>query len=62
MAHDPSFPNIDLGLGEVFFKIPKTTAVRFDKSDTNKFEDKFYINIKNGETESLLYHGKVEII
>ena len=62
LAHDPSFPNIDLGLGEVFFKIPKTTAVRFDKTDTNKFEDKFYINIKNGETESLLYHGKVEII
>jgi len=62
MTHDPSFPNIDLGLGEVFFKIPKTTAVRFDKTDTNKFEDKFYINIKNGETESLLYHGKVEII
>ena len=62
VVHDPSFPNIDLGLGEVFFKIPKTTAVRFDKTDTNKFEDKFYINIKNGETESLLYHGKVEII
>lgn len=62
IAHDPSFPNIDLGLGEVFFKIPKATAVRFDKKDTNKFDDKFYINIKNGETESLLYHGKVEII
>ena len=62
IAHDPSFPNIDLGLGEVFFKIPKATAVRFDKKDTNRFEDKFYINIKNGETESLLYHGKVEII
>ena len=62
IAHDPSFPNIDLGLGEVFFKIPKSTAVRFDKEDTNKQSDKFYINIKNGETESLLYHGKVEII
>jgi len=62
IAHDPSFPNIDLGLGEVFFKIPKGTAVRFDKKDANVFEDKFYINIKNGETESLLYHGKVEIV
>jgi hypothetical protein len=62
ITHDPSFPNIDMGLGEVFFKIPKATAVRFDKADTNKQSDKFYINIKNGETESLLYHGKVEII
>lgn len=62
ISHDPSFPNIDLGLGEVFFKIPKSTAVRFDRKDTNIYSDKFYINIKNGETESLLYHGKVEII
>jgi len=62
IIHDPSFPNIDLGLGEVFFKVPKATAVRFDQEDTNKFSDKFYINIKNGETESLLYHGKVNII
>lgn len=62
ISHDPSFPNIDLGLGEVFFKIPKSTAVRFDRKDTNIYSDKFYINIKNGETESLLYHGKVEIV
>jgi hypothetical protein len=62
IAHDPSFPNIDLGLGEVFFKVPRSTAVRFDQADTNKFSDKFYINIKNGETESLLYYGKVNII
>ena len=62
IAHDPSFPNIDLGLGEVFFKIPKATAIRFDQEDTNKLSDKFYINIKNGETESLLYHGKVNIV
>lgn len=62
ISHDPSFPNIDLGLGEVFFKIPKATAVRFDKKDTNINPDKFYINLKNGETESLLYHGKVEIV
>lgn len=62
IVHDPSFPNVDLGLGEVFFKVPKATAVRFDQEDTNKFSDKFYINIKNGETESLLYHGKVNII
>jgi hypothetical protein len=62
IAHDPSFPNVDLGLGEVFFKVPRSTAVRFDQEDTNKFSDKFYINIKNGETESLLYYGKVNII
>ena len=62
IVHDPSFPNIDLGLGEVFFKIPKATAVRFDQEDTNKVSDKFYVNIKNGETESLLYHGKVNIV
>lgn len=62
ISHDPSFPNVDMGAGEVFFKIPKSTAVRFDQSSTNQFEDKFYINIKNGATESLLYHGKVNII
>ncbi len=62
IPHDPSFPNVDLGLGEVFFKIPKDTAVRFDKEDANANSDKFYINIKNGETESLLYYGKVNII
>ncbi len=62
IPHDPSFPNIDLGLGEVFFKIPKDTAVRFDRKDANAKSDNFYINIKNGETESLLYYGKVDII
>lgn len=60
--HNPTFPDVDLGKGEVFFKVPKSTAVRFDQADTNTVADKFYINLKNGETESLLYHGKVNII
>jgi len=62
ISHDPSFPNVDMGAGEVFFKIPKSTAVRFDQTATNQTYDKFYINIKNGNTESLLYHGTVNII
>lgn len=62
ISHDPSFPGVDLGIGEVFFKVPKSVAVRFDQSDTNQNADKFYINIKNGSTESLLYYGKVNII
>jgi hypothetical protein len=60
--HDPTFPDIDLGKGEVFFKVPKSVATRFDQADTNAEADKFYINLKNGQTESLLYHGKVKII
>jgi len=62
ISHDPSFPGVDLGIGEVFFKVPKSVAVRFDQSDTNQTSDKFYINIKNGSTESLLYYGTVNII
>lgn len=60
--HDPSFPDIDMANGEVYFKIPKSVATRFDQSNTNQFEDKFYINIKNGDAESLLCHGKINII
>ena len=59
---DPSFPDVDLGVGEVLFKIPKATAARFDESDANEYADKFYINLVNGSTSSLLYHGKVNII
>lgn len=62
ISHNPTFPDVDLGKGEVFFKIPKATAVRFDQEDTNLTQDKYYINLKNGETESLLYYGKVNII
>ena len=60
--HDPNFPDIDLGKGEVLFKVSKAIASRFDQKDTNIFPDKFYINLKNGDTESLLYYGKVNII
>lgn len=60
--HNPNFPDIDLGKGEVLFKVTKSIATRFDQPDTNASADKFYINLKNGETESLLYHGKVNII
>lgn len=62
ISHDPGFPGVDMGAGEVFFKIPKAVAARFDQSDANQFPDKFYINIKNGSTESLLYFGNVNII
>ena len=62
ISHDPSFPDIDLGVGEILFKIPKATAARFDESDANLNADKFYINIVNGGTSSLLYHGNVNII
>ena len=62
VSHNPTFPDIDLGNGEVLFKVNKAVATRFDKEDTNINQDKFYINLNNGETESLLYHGKVNII
>ncbi len=62
ISHDPSFPGVDMGNGEIFFKVSKSTANRFDQSDTNQNADKFYINIKNGGTESLLYYGNVNII
>ena len=60
--HNPNFPDIDLGKGEVLFKVNKAIATRFDRKDANASEDKFYINLKNGTTESLLYYGKVKII
>ena len=60
--HDPTFPDIDLGNGEVLFKVTKATAARFDQKDTNTSPDKFYINLKNGATESMLYYGKVKIV
>jgi len=62
ISHNPGFPDVDMANGEVFFKIPKAVATRFDQSDTNKFEDKFYINIKNGDSETLVCHGKINII
>jgi hypothetical protein len=62
ISHDPSFPGIDMGAGEIFFKVSKAIAVRFDQTDTNQNKDMFYINIKNGNTESLLYFGNVNII
>ena len=60
--HDPTFPDIDLGNGEVLFKVTKAIAARFDQTDTNLTPDKFYINLKNGATESMLYYGKVKIV
>jgi|TARA_B110000908_G_scaffold160227_1_gene203233 adhesin HecA-like repeat protein len=62
ISHNPGFPDVDMANGEVFFKIPKSVATRFDQSDTNKFEDKFYINIKNGDSETLVCYGKINII
>lgn len=60
--HDPTFPDIDLGNGEVLFKVTKAIAAQFDQTDINLTPDKFYINLKNGATESMLYYGKVKIV
>lgn len=62
ISHNPGFPDVDMANGEVFFKVPKSVATRFDQSNTNIFEDKFYINIKNGDSETLVCHGKINII
>ena len=62
ISHDPTFPGIDLGIGECIFKVTKSVASRFDEKDANVSPDKFYLNIKNGSTESLLYNGKVMIV
>jgi len=62
ISHNPNFPDIDMGKGEVLFKVTKAVASRFDQADTNLEADKFYITLKNGQTESLLFHGKVNII
>ena len=62
ISADVTFPDIDMGKGEVLFKITKAVAVRFDQPDTNLESDKFYINLTNGGTSSLLYYGKVNII
>jgi hypothetical protein len=62
ISHDPGFPGVDMGSGEVFFKVAKSVATRFDQTDTNQNPDRFYINIKNGSAESLLYYGNVNII
>ena len=60
--HDPNFPDVDLGNGEVLFKVTKAIASRFNRKDTNLEEDRFYINLKNGETVSMLYYGNVKIV
>jgi hypothetical protein len=62
ISHNPGFPDVDLSNGEVFFKISKDVATRFDQSDTNTNIDKFYINIVNGESETLVCYGKINII
>lgn len=62
ISHDPGFPDVDMSNGEVFFKITTDVAVRFDESDTNTNVDKFYINIVNGDSETLVCYGKINII
>ncbi len=59
---DPTFPNVDMGKGEVLFKIEKSVANKFDQPETNIASDTFYINIVNGSTNSMLYYGKVNIV
>lgn len=59
---DPTFPNVDMGKGEVLFKIEKSVANKFDQPETNIVSDTFYINIVNGSTNSMLYYGKVNIV
>lgn len=62
--HLASFPDIDSGKGEVMFKITKAIAARFNTNTegTNFEQNRFYITLKNGETESLLYYGKMDVI
>ena len=62
--HNPTFPDIDMGKGEVLFKVDKAVVSRFDinTEGNNSEQGRFYITLKNGQTESLLYHGKVNII
>mgnify|MGYP000937059731 CR=1 FL=1 len=62
ISADLSFPDIDMGKGEIMFKIPKSVATRFDQPDTNLMTDKFYINITNGASSSTLYYGIVNIV
>lgn len=62
ISADVTFPDIDMGKGEVLFKINKAVAIRFDQADANLEADKFYINLTNGGTSSLLYYGKVNIV
>jgi len=62
ISHNPGFPDVDMSNGEVFFKITKDVAARFDESDTNTNVDKFYINIVNGDSETLVCYGKINII
>jgi hypothetical protein len=62
ISADYTFPDVDMGRGEVLFKIPKAIASRFDQPDTNVATDKFYINITNGATSSTLYYGIVNIV
>ncbi len=62
IAADLTFPDIDMGSGEIMFKIPKSVATRFDQPDTNLMTDKFYINITNGASSSTLYYGIVNIV
>lgn len=59
---DATFPNVDMGKGEVLFKIDKSIANKFDQVDTNLTLDTFYINLNNGTTSSMLYYGKVNIV
>lgn len=62
ISADYSFPDIDMGNGEVIFKVTKAISSRFDQPDTNTSSDKFYINITNGSTSTTLYYGIVEIV
>jgi hypothetical protein len=62
IAADLTFPDIDMGRGEIMFKVPKSVATRFDQPDTNLTTDKFYINITNGASSSTLYYGIVNIV
>jgi hypothetical protein len=62
ISHNPGFPDVDMSNGEVFFKITKDVISRFNESDTNTNVDKFYINIVNGDSETLVCYGKINII
>ena len=49
--------DIDMGSGEILFKITKSNAIKISGMNT----DKFYINLYNGQEETMVISGKFKI-
>ena len=50
--------DIDMGSGEILFKITESNAIKISGMNTNKF----YINLYNGQEETMVISGKFKII